>query len=119
MNVLAAAFSHDIPCVLITGGWNPPGELLMASDRYHVPLLRTSTSTAVSIAKIEYLLDDELAERQVIHGVLMDMLGLGVLIIGERGIGKSECGRPRRARAPPRRRRHRGNPPAGRDDAHR
>jgi HPr kinase/phosphorylase len=92
MNVLAAAFSHDIPCVLITGGWNPPVELLMASDRYHVPLLRTTTSTAVSIAKIEYLLDDELAERQVMHGVLMDMLGLGVLIVGESGIGKSECG---------------------------
>src|SRR5262245_22317396 len=91
MNVLAAAFSHDIPCVLITGGWNPPVELLAASNRYHVPLLRTPVTTPVSIAKIEYLLDDELAERQVIHGVLMDMLGLGVLIIGESGIGKSEC----------------------------
>jgi HPr kinase/phosphorylase len=91
-NVLAAALSHDIPCVLITGGWNPPVELLAASDQYHVPLLRTTVSTPVSIAKIEYLLDDELAERQVIHGVLMDMLGLGVLIIGESGIGKSECG---------------------------
>jgi len=91
LNVLTAAFSHDIPCVLITGGWNPPVELLASSDRYHIPLLRTAVSTAVSIAKIEYLLDDELAERQVIHGVLMDMLGLGVLIIGESGIGKSEC----------------------------
>src|SRR5262245_45780778 len=91
LTVLAAAFSHDIPCVLITGGWDPPLELLAASDRYHIPLLRTPVSTAVSIAKIEYLLDDELAERQVIHGVLMDMLGLGVLILGESGIGKSEC----------------------------
>ena len=91
LNVLAAAFSHDIPCVLITSGWEPPLELLAASDRYHVPLLRTGVSTPVSIAKIEYLLDDELAERQVIHGVLMDMLGLGVLITGESGIGKSEC----------------------------
>jgi HPr kinase/phosphorylase len=91
-NALAAAFSHDIPCVLITGGWNPPVELLAASDRHNVPLLRTAVSTPVSIAKIEFLLDDELAERQVIHGVLMDMLGLGVLIIGESGIGKSECG---------------------------
>jgi HPr kinase/phosphorylase len=78
--------------VLITGGWTPPVELLAASDRYHIPLLQTPVTTPVSIAKIEYLLDDELAERQVIHGVLMDMLGLGVLIIGESGIGKSECG---------------------------
>ncbi len=91
MNVLAAAFTHDIPCVLITGGWNPPVELLAASDRYHVPLLRTSVATPAAIAKVAAVLDDELAVRQVIHGVLMDMLGLGVLIIGESGIGKSEC----------------------------
>jgi HPr kinase/phosphorylase len=91
MNVLAAAFTHDIPCVLITGGWNPPAELLAASDRYHVPLLRTSVATPAAIAKVAAVLDDELAVRQVIHGVLMDMLGLGVLIIGESGIGKSEC----------------------------
>ena len=91
MNVLAAAFTHDIPCVLITGGWNPPAELIAASDRYHVPVLRTSVATPAAIAKVAAVLDDELAVRQVIHGVLMDMLGLGVLIIGESGIGKSEC----------------------------
>ncbi len=91
VNALAAAFSHDIPCVLITGGWHPPAELLAASDLYHVPLLRTSVMTPAAIAKVASLLDDELAERQVMHGVLMDMLGLGVLIIGESGIGKSEC----------------------------
>ena len=90
-HVLAAAFSHDIPCVLITGGWGPPAELLAASDRYRVPLLRTSVTTPAAIAKVAAILDDELAQRQVMHGVLMDMLGLGVLIIGESGIGKSEC----------------------------
>jgi HPr kinase/phosphorylase len=91
MNMLAAAFSHDIPCVLITGGWNPPVELVQASERYHVPLLRTSVPTPVAIAKVSGILDDALAVRQVIHGVLLDVLGLGVLIIGDSGIGKSEC----------------------------
>jgi HPr kinase/phosphorylase len=91
MNRLAAAFSHDIPCVLITGGWNPPVELLEASERYHVPLLRTAVGTPLAIAKITAILDDALAVRQVIHGVLLDILGLGVLLIGESGIGKSEC----------------------------
>jgi HPr kinase/phosphorylase len=90
-NRLAAAFSHDIPCVLITGGWNPPVELLQASDQYHVPLLRTAVPTPMAIAKISAILDDALAVRQVIHGVLLDVLGLGVLIIGDSGIGKSEC----------------------------
>ena len=91
LNVLAAAFSHDIPCVLITGGWNPPVDLLVASERYHIPLLRTSVATPLAIAKISTLLDDALAVREVMHGVLVDILGLGVLIIGESGIGKSEC----------------------------
>ena len=91
MNVLAAAFNHDIPAVLITSGWNPPSEVLAAASRYHVPLLRTPVATPHAIAKITALLDDTLAVREVIHGVLMDILGLGVLIIGESGIGKSEC----------------------------
>ena len=91
MNTLAAAFSHDIPCVLITGGWNPPVELLAASERYHMPLLRTAVATPLAIAKVTALLDDALAVRQVMHGVLLDILGLGVLLIGESGIGKSEC----------------------------
>jgi HPr kinase/phosphorylase len=91
MSMLAAAFSHEIPCVLITGGWNPPVELLDASERCHVPLLRTSVATPLAIAKITAILEDALAVREVIHGVLLDILGLGVLIIGESGIGKSEC----------------------------
>lgn len=91
LNVLAAAFTHDIPCVLITGGWNPPPQLLAACERYHVPLLRTSVSTPAAIAKIGVLLENALAVRQVVHGVLMDILSLGVLITGDSGIGKSEC----------------------------
>jgi HPr kinase/phosphorylase len=77
--------------VLITGGWIPPVELLQASERYHVPRLRTQVPTPLAIAKISAILDDALAVRQVIHGVLLDVLGLGVLIIGDSGIGKSEC----------------------------
>ena len=91
MTMLSAAFGHDIPCVLITGGWNPPPELLQAADQYHVPLLRTAVMTPVAIAKITAILDDALAVRQVMHGVLLDILGLGVLLIGDSGIGKSEC----------------------------
>ncbi|HVG73401.1 MAG TPA: HPr(Ser) kinase/phosphatase [Vicinamibacterales bacterium] len=91
LNVLAAAFTHDIPCVLVTGGWTPPPQLLTACERYHVPLLRTPTATPAAIAKIGVLLESLLAVRQLVHGVLMDILSLGVLIIGDSGIGKSEC----------------------------
>lgn len=91
MSMLGAMFAHEIPCVLITGGGNPPADLLSASDEHRVPLLRTPVATPIAIAKIGTLLDDALAVREVMHGVLMDILGLGVLIIGDSGIGKSEC----------------------------
>jgi HPr kinase/phosphorylase len=91
IGMLGAAFAHDIPCVLIPGGWAPPTELLAACERYHVPLLRTAIATPVAIAKIGALLENALAVRQVVHGVLVDILSLGVLITGDSGIGKSEC----------------------------
>ncbi|HKE87146.1 MAG TPA: HPr(Ser) kinase/phosphatase [Vicinamibacterales bacterium] len=89
--MLGAMFRHDIPCVLITGGWDPPPDLLEASDAYRVPVLRTPIATPIAISRIAALLDDALAVREVMHGVLMDILGLGVLIVGDSGIGKSEC----------------------------
>src|SRR5690606_36512417 len=73
------------------GDARPPQELLAASAQYHVPVLRTAVPTPLAIARITAILDDALAVRQVIHGVLIDILGLGVLIVGESGIGKSEC----------------------------
>ena len=91
LKVINAVFTHDIPCVMITGGWEPAPELLAAAANYGVPLLRTATATPVAIARIGAILDEALAVRKVIHGVLVDILGLGVLITGESGMGKSEC----------------------------
>jgi HPr kinase/phosphorylase len=91
ISMLAAAFAHDIPCVLITGGWKPPSELMAACERFHVPLIRTQIATPVAIAKIGAVLENALAVRRVVHGVLVDILSLGVLITGDSGIGKSEC----------------------------
>jgi len=54
-------------------------------------LLRSRTPTPEAISKLSSILDAHLAARGVVHGVLMDILGLGVLVIGESGIGKSEC----------------------------
>jgi len=91
VSMLDAMFAHELPCVLITGGQRAPEDLLAASDRHGVPILRTPVATPIAISKIGSLLEDALAVREVMHGVLMDILGLGVLIVGESGIGKSEC----------------------------
>jgi HPr kinase/phosphorylase len=84
-------FQHDIPCLLITAGCSACAELTSEADRAAVPVLCTSIATPNAIAKITAMLEDSLVERIVVHAVLMDILGLGVLIAGESGIGKSEC----------------------------
>jgi HPr kinase/phosphorylase len=88
---LRLALTLDFPCVLITGGFTPPAELVSEAEHARVPLLKTAVATPTAIAKLSSLLEDSLAERIMIHAVLMDVLGLGVLIAGESGIGKSEC----------------------------
>ena len=88
---LRKIFARDFPCVLMTMGLDGPPELQAEAERAGVPLLRTSLPTAVAIARATTYLEDEMAPRETHHGVLMDILGLGVMIIGESGIGKSEC----------------------------
>jgi len=88
---LRLALTLDFPCVLITGGFTPPAELLVEAERARLPVMKTPIVTPTAIAKLSSILEDSLAERTMIHAVLMDVLGLGVLIAGESGIGKSEC----------------------------
>ena len=88
---LARLFGRDFPCVVLTLGLDPPAELLAEAERVGVPVLRTSLTTPTAMARLTTLLEDRMAAREVLHGVLLDILGLGVMITGESGIGKSEC----------------------------
>ncbi len=88
---LRRLFARDIPCVLVTSGFDAPAEMIAEAERAGVPLLRTALATPVAIARLTAHLEDQLAPREIRHGVLMDILGLGVFIAGESGIGKSEC----------------------------
>ncbi|TAK15742.1 MAG: HPr(Ser) kinase/phosphatase [Acidobacteria bacterium] len=88
---LRRLFARDLPCVLVTSGLDVPVEMVVEAERAGVPLLRTSLPTPIAIARLNGHLEDQLAPRETRHGVLMDILGLGVFIAGESGIGKSEC----------------------------
>ena len=89
--VLRRVMSHDLPCLLITDGFDASSEITIEADRARVPVLRTRAATPEAMARLSSVLDTYLAARGMVHGVLMDILGLGVLVIGESGIGKSEC----------------------------
>ena len=78
------------PAILIADGLVPPASLFEACDRDELPLLRTSLTAAQVIELLRIQLSKRLAPKETAHGVFMDVLGLGVLIAGESGLGKSE-----------------------------
>jgi HPr kinase/phosphorylase len=90
--VLERLLRCSLSCFIVTKGLAPPKELLRAAERRGVPVLSTPDDSTPFIKHLSSLLEARLAARVMMHGVLMDVFGLGVLIMGESGIGKSECG---------------------------
>jgi len=89
--VMRRVLSHSLPCLVVTDNLRPLPEIAIEADAAGVPLMKTRSPTPLTMARLSAALDAYLAPRGTVHGVLMDILGLGVLIVGESGIGKSEC----------------------------
>lgn len=89
--VLQKFLSYDLPCVIITNNLPTPSELVTIGNHVNIPILATRLSSAVFTTRLLLFLEDEFGPSEYVHGNLVDVFGVGVLILGESGIGKSEC----------------------------
>lgn len=78
------------PAIIVTRGLDVPPELIEASERESVPVLRTTMKTTRFSSRLTNYLESKLAPTTAVHGVLVDIYGVGVLITGKSGVGKSE-----------------------------
>ena len=83
--------SYHVPCIIYTTMTEPDEDMLRLAEKYEVPVFTTKASTSVFMAEVIRWLNVELAPCISIHGVLVDVYGEGVMIMGESGIGKSEA----------------------------
>lgn len=90
--VLSEMFRPETPVIIIARGRAIPEEMYRAAKEKKVPILSSHIPTSRLSGEISWYLDSCLAERTSVHGVLMDIYGMGVLIQGDSGIGKSETG---------------------------
>ena len=82
---------YAIPCFIVTSTHPIPPEFIKIAETNKIPVLKSSLHTARLVGRLVNLLEQEFAPSMSLHGVLLDVFGMGVLIVGESGVGKSEC----------------------------
>jgi HPr kinase/phosphorylase len=83
-------FAFAIPCVIFCHNLTPPKPFVALAEEAHCPVLATHLGSADFSLRLQRILSEIFAPRQSIHGVLVEVFGLGILILGESGVGKSE-----------------------------
>jgi HPr kinase/phosphorylase len=84
-------FSLGLSCVIVTGGHDPPRAFVAAAEATGTPFFSTNARSSRTINAVHAVLDGKLAPQTQLHGVLVDVHGIGILLNGKSGIGKSEC----------------------------
>lgn len=88
---IRSLFSLGICCFVVSFGLDVPEKIKLEADLTNSPLLMTSLPTDKLTTRLINLLEEMLTETSSAHGVLVDVLGIGVFILGKSGVGKSEC----------------------------
>jgi HPr kinase/phosphorylase len=83
-------FSYAIPCCIFTHNLSPDKNFFEAAEGAECPILQTDLGTADFSARLMRILSNIFAPQQSLHGVLVEVYGLGILILGDSGVGKSE-----------------------------
>lgn len=84
-------FSLGLSCVVVTRRGEIPRALIQAAEATGTPLFQSDARSSRTINELHALLDEKLAPTTSLHGVLVDVFGIGLLLLGKSGIGKSEC----------------------------
>ena len=81
----------EIPCIIVTKSISPTKELVFLADEHNIPVLQSRLSTDLFLHGLTNFLQDWFAPSKSIHGTFVSVFGIGILITGQSGIGKSEC----------------------------
>ncbi|MCF7792416.1 MAG: HPr(Ser) kinase/phosphatase [Candidatus Cloacimonetes bacterium] len=90
-NIIKEVFVYDIPCIIVTKGLSIPAQMEFLANEMNIPILNSRLTTDKLYNSLRNYLAEIFAPTKTIHGTLVDVYGVGILLTGKSGIGKSEC----------------------------